>query len=330
VSPSPLSLLHLPHRSARAAVATGAPVYLLVNPVEYHGPHLSLHNDQVIARALAGRLHAALAVEHPAWPFLLGDDLEVGVDPCPGPGTRNTPFATACALVVEAVRALAELGTKRIVFMTFHGSPLHAAALEAGVKAARKAGLVAYAPFNHVLEQLSTMQDGEAFADAFETIAEPTRQRLLDKLPYDFHAGFFETSVALALAPETVADDYQSLPPCPETTLDERFLKLARLSGQTFGRGQTFARECRVVAAALGWNALRPFPGYTSEPAHASALVGERFVAHILTMYTSHASRVLAGQERSPAPVLGWTRALSLDGRIEPAPRPGAADVGLA
>jgi creatinine amidohydrolase len=236
----------------------------------------------------------------------------------------------ARALVVEAVRALAELGTKRVVFMTFHGSPLHAAALEAGVVAARKAGMFAYAPFNHVLARLATMTDGAAFADAFAGIAEPTRQRLLDKLPYDFHAGFFETSVALALAPETVSPEHTALPPCPETVPDPRFLKLARLSAGAFGRGETFARECRLVAAALGWNALRPFPGYTSEPAHASVDAGERFVDHILAMYTAHAPRVLGGHEPSPAPVLGWTRALSLDGRFEPAPRPGAADVGLA
>ena len=32
-------LLDLPHAKAQALLASGAPVYLLVNPVEYHGPH---------------------------------------------------------------------------------------------------------------------------------------------------------------------------------------------------------------------------------------------------------------------------------------------------
>lgn len=303
-------------------------MFLLVNPVEYHGPHLSLHNDQAIARGLAERLYASLAAEHPEWPFLLGDDLEIGIDPCPGPGTRHTPFGVGCGLVVEAVRSLAELGAKRIIFMTFHGAPLHAAALEEGVVAARRAGMLAYSPFNHVLGLLSTMDDGAAFADVVDGFPEPIRTRLLDKLIYDFHAGFFETSIALALAPETVSSDYTTLPPCPDLVPDPRFLRLARAAAGPLLIGQSFARECRLVATALGWNALRPFPGYTSEPAHASVIAGERLVAHILRMYTSHAGRVLAGEERSPAPVLGWTRALSLNGRLEPAPRPGAADVG--
>ena len=34
-------------------LATGAPVFLCVNPVEYHGPHLSLHNDRLISEGVA-------------------------------------------------------------------------------------------------------------------------------------------------------------------------------------------------------------------------------------------------------------------------------------
>ena len=37
--------LSMPHAEAREALATGAPVFLCVNPVEYHGPHLSLRQD---------------------------------------------------------------------------------------------------------------------------------------------------------------------------------------------------------------------------------------------------------------------------------------------
>src|SRR5438105_3637126 len=106
---------------ARRLTATGAPVYLPINPVEYHGPHLSLHNDALISRGLATDLHARLAARHPEWPFLVADDLEVGVDPCPGRGTRHTPYPIACALIREACRALAELGAERVVLMTFHG-----------------------------------------------------------------------------------------------------------------------------------------------------------------------------------------------------------------
>lgn len=323
--PSPQRLFDLPHAEARKVLATGAPVYLLVNPVEYHGPHLSLHNDKVIALALARRLHASLAVTHPTWPFLLGDDLEIGVDPCPGPGTRHTTFAVAQTLVVEACRALLELGARRIVFMTFHGSPLHAATLEAGVELFRSRGAAAYSPFNHVLAILARMEDASPFAASVAGVGAAHRQRLLDKIPYDFHAGFFETSVALALAPETVSPAYRDLPACPAIDGDARFLRLARAARRMGQKG--FARECELVAGALGWNALRPFPGYTSEPAFASAEAGEAFVELILDLYRANADEVLSRGAPSPPPVLSWTRTLSLDGRFEAAPKPTPADV---
>ena len=303
--PEPRRLFDLPYAEARRALATGAPVYLLVNPVEYHGPHLSLHNDKVIALGLARRLHASLQAAHPSWPFLLGDDLEIGVDPCPGPGTRHTSFATATALVVEACRALLELGARRVVFMTFHGSPLHAAALEAGVETVRAHGAAAYSPFNHVLAILARMESAAPFAAAIERVVPAHRQRLLDKISYDFHAGFFETSVALALAPETVSSLHRDLPPCAPVVADPRFVRLAGVARRVGQAG--FARECELVADALGWHALRPFPGYTSEPALASAFAGEAFVELILDLYRAHAHDVLTRGALSPAPVLSWS-----------------------
>jgi hypothetical protein len=47
------SLFDVPHHDARRLARSGAPVYLTINPVEYHGPHLSLHNDRL---SLGGRI----------------------------------------------------------------------------------------------------------------------------------------------------------------------------------------------------------------------------------------------------------------------------------
>ena len=71
-----ISLLDLCPDDARAALATGAPVYLSINPVEYHGPHLSLHNDGLISAGLIGDLHGRLQKSHPDWPLLVAPDLE--------------------------------------------------------------------------------------------------------------------------------------------------------------------------------------------------------------------------------------------------------------
>src|SRR3954469_7383369 len=139
-----IALLEQPHAEARRLCQTGAPVYLTVNPVEYHGPHLSLHNDRLISIGLVRAVHEQLA-EKNDWPLLLGADLEVGVEPCPGPGTRRTAYPIVRHLVLEACRAIAELGATKVVLMTFHGAPLHNLAIEAGVELLRAGGVRAIA-----------------------------------------------------------------------------------------------------------------------------------------------------------------------------------------
>ncbi|MFN7131369.1 MAG: hypothetical protein ACK4N5_04760, partial [Myxococcales bacterium] len=67
---------------------------------------------------------------------------------------------------------------------------------------------------------------------------------------------------------------------------------------------------------------LRPFPGYTSEPRHASAEAGAFFAAALLDTLAPVVSAVLAGAERSPPPVMGWLGPLSLGGRLGNLPIP--------
>src|SRR5262245_44467142 len=146
-----MRLFDLPHSRARQLCATGAPVFMSVNPVEYHGPHLSLHNDRLVSAGLSRDLSACIARRHPEWPFLEADDLEVGVEPAAGLGSRHTTYLEVRALVRESCRALVELGARRVVLMTFHGAPLHNLALEAGVELLRQLGVEALAPFNEIL-----------------------------------------------------------------------------------------------------------------------------------------------------------------------------------
>src|SRR5205823_5667814 len=119
------------------------------------------HNDKLVSRGLVRDLHRRLAAHHPEWPLLLGSDLEVGVEPCPGIGSRHTPYLAARDLVVEACRALVELGAQRVVLMTFHGAPLHNLAIEAGIEVLVDNGVRAMAPFNLVLREMLTLDAGK-------------------------------------------------------------------------------------------------------------------------------------------------------------------------
>lgn len=315
------SLLERPHRDARAAIARG-PAFLLVNPVEYHGPHLSLENDHLVSEGLARDTAAGLVARHPEWEPCFVGELGVGVEPIPGPGSRPTPFPEVRARVLEACDALADLGATRVVIVTFHGSPLHNVAVQAGVDRLASRGVRAAAPASELLRELGAMRP-ERYADVVEPIPDAhDRAAALADLPFDLHAGFGETSLALHYAPSSVSDVHRRLPPCPPVTPLGPVTRLASLARAT--GAASLAGELAFAAYALGWMRLRPFPAYTGRPHLANAESGRRLAAHIVARAVDLADDVFAGRRESPRPMLGWAEALSLGGRVElPGPRLG-------
>lgn len=309
-----LSLLDLPYRDARALLASGVPVYLTVNPVEYHGPHLSLHNDRLLSIGLAQALHARIAARRPEWPFVRASDLEIGVEPCPGEGTRVTPFAQVRALILDAVRALEALGARRVVVMTFHGAPMHNLAIEAGLRYLRSRGIPAIAPFHLVLTALLELEDPWTYRDALETIADPAeRETMARELVHDFHAGFFETSLALHFAPQSVSPMHVELPPCPPYAPDGAFTMASKLAARA-GRTR-LARELDFAAHGVGWGRSRPFLGYTGRPHLANAAAGEAFARHMLAR-AAVVLDVLEGRAEAPPPIMAWVEQASLGGLV--------------
>lgn len=309
-----IRLLDLAHDAARSLLATGAPVHAFINPVEYHGPHLSLHNDHLVSFGLAKRLHSLHETTRGEHPFVYVDDLAIGVEPTRGQGSRHTPFETACTVVREACRALAELGAHSVILHTFHGAPLHNLAIESGIELLRAAGVRALAPFNAIVRELLEV-DGSQYAEAFTHITDVAeREEMIRGLYLDFHGGFFETSMTMHLAPESVSPAFRLLPPCPSitpNTLAANAGKLARLAGR-----DVLAKELGFAAFALGWQSLDPFPGYTGRPHRATAASGAVFTRHILDRYRALVDDVLHGQARSPAPIMPWIATLTAHGRI--------------
>jgi creatinine amidohydrolase len=308
------NVLDVSHSRARALLASGAPVFLPVNPVEYHGPHLPLHNDALISRGLSRALHAELGALGRDWPLLVASDLEVGVDPTSGPGSRLVSYRDATALVVEACRRLVELGAQRVILMTFHGAPLHSLAIDAGVRWLTRHGVPALSPLNLLLQAMLDL-NVEDYADAYATIEdEAERAVMIREATNDFHAGFMETSLALHYAPESVDPIHRKLPPCPEVVPNARLLTASRAAAR-FGKMQ-LARELRFAATAIAWHALRPFPGYTSRPHLASAEAGSTIAGHVVPEFARVADRVFRGQEAAPEPIMPWIASATLGGTI--------------
>jgi creatinine amidohydrolase len=311
-----MDVFSLPHEEARRVLGTGAPVYFPVNPVEYHGPHLSLRNDGVVSAGLLRDVHARLAVTHPEWPLLTVPDPNLGCGTVPGPGSRPVPYRVVKRVVVQTCRALRRLGATRVVLMTFHGSPLHNLALQAGVEWLNSHGARGIAPMPLLLEQFFTPEVGLMEPVLAPIPTQTERAAMAAELAHDFHAGFGETSLALHYARNTVSDAYKDLPPCPP--LNPRGA-LGRLPGLARGLGgRRLALELGFGAAVLAWMALKPFPAYTTRPHLANPATGAALAGLIADRYAQAAEEVLVRNAPPPRPPMAWMRPLTLGGWLEP------------
>lgn len=312
-----IEIASLPHGQARRTLEGGAPVYLAVNPVEYHGPHLPLNTDHLLSMGMIRKLHPllgqvrGLAADGPA---LIASPLHVGVDPTPGPGSVFVPYSTVRDLVIDNCRSLVAMGARRVILMTFHGAPLHSLAIDEGVRYLRREGVQAFSAFNVVLRAMLEYRP-ENHAEALGEIQdEAARAEITARLSSDFHAGFWETSLMLHLNPDCVADCYRELPPCPPYAPQAAFQRMASVARRA--GAESLARECEFVAMGLGWMKLDPFPGYTGWPHLASSEAGAAFADDIARRYAETAKRVLVDGADDPRPILQWLGTLTLKGRI--------------
>ena len=309
-------LLYVPHHRTRALLATGLPVHVLVNPVEYHGPHLSLGNDRILSERIARRLHARLnAARVTDFPFLIGGVIDFGSDPTPGDGSVGVTYTQLATLVNGVCDGLIALGAQRVIFHTFHGSPFHCHAIHAGINRLAKAGIPSLSVFDLLLNAVVNY-DEDRFRPLQQALGKPADFELVfPRLPFDLHAGFFETSVALEVAPETVSDIYKTLPPCPDLDVPAPLKPVTRLLGGL----PALARELEHTSVAMAWMKLKPFPGYTSYPSLATPAAGRFFVEElILPLYEQGCLDVLWNAGATPKAQFQWLRPVAgvLGGRI--------------
>jgi len=307
----------LAHERIRPLLEQGVPVYLSVNPVEYHGPHLPLDTDALISDGLTHLTHARLGSEiTKGLPPVFADPIPYGSNPAPGPGTENTHYLRLRFLVLSRCRALLKLGVQRVILTTFHGGPFHNLALWDGVRFLESRGVQAVAPFNLILTGMANYNPSE-LREVFASVADPVqRAELAERFTADYHAGFGETSLLLHFEPEAVSPRHLSLPPCagylPHPAIDavERIAK-----GLGFSAA---ARELHFLALGLAWSRLKPFPGYSGWPHLANPASGAVFAEVLADRYIRAIRGVFLEGKLSPPPTVRFLKALTLGGLLAP------------
>ena len=280
-----------------------------VNPIEFHGTHLTLKNDYEISRGLTERFIRRLQEKNPKIEVSSVFDVPKGCDPAKGPGTEFTTLRELKSAVLQKCEEIEQTKPDFVLFMTFHGSPKHARGIQAGVKYFKRLGIPAYNPFNLVMKKVRdydpSMVDGITKTMPDQEFAKKWQVRLQE----DFHGGLFETSIMLALDPTKVDPKYKTQPDCPDRNFPFFFKAIIALTNAVGLK--TFSRELHLVADTLTWVNQTPYYGYTSAPRFASAEIGEYFVSIFMEDYEKEFYEILRGKAISPKPVLQWTTVLS-------------------
>ncbi len=308
-------LYSYPHCELLELLKQDVPVYVFVNPIEYHGPHLSLYTDKVLSMGMAKKLHAELVNKKGEMPFLVAEDISLGEGPTRGPGSIHTPFKDLRKIILRCSKSLVELGVRKVIFMTFHGAPMHNMAIQAGIEYLNKNGVKAYNPFNYILQKMIHFnpRDYDRVRDFLPDDCD--KDVIVENFNTDFHAGIFETSLCLYLCPKTVSENYNAVPDCPALIPNEKLLFIAKLF-KSLGQIYLF-KELRFAAIGLSWIQLKPFPGYSGTPRYSSIELGQYFVEQeLIPLYVNGALETLYGVGKGPRPVMKWIYGLSLGGLI--------------
>ena len=168
-----------PEALRTAAQRSGAVAILPTGAIEQHGPHLPVGVDAMIGQGLLARALALLADELPAYvapPVTIGKSNEHA----DWTGTLTLTYRTFARLVRTQIEQLHQLGFRRIALFNTHGG--NSAVLVALIRE---------------LQQMPGLRLG-----MLQSAYKPDQNA--QEAAYGFHAGEWETSIMLALAPGLV------------------------------------------------------------------------------------------------------------------------------
>lgn len=217
-------------------------VFLALSPIEEHGPHLPVGVDFFNASYFARRSAENLVKARPGLNVLLYPPLPIGANTFRFVGSVWIKTRTLKRMILEMVHSLARFGFSKIALFSAHGGPFHLLALEeACLMANRKFKVKMILPGSAATVKFL---QGKYTAEIEQALGGKLTEEEKKALPHDFHAGWWETSMMMMLAPELVKPDYKKLEPVLARFRDLRTDAIPKL-----GKGEGYMGSPALASA---------------------------------------------------------------------------------
>jgi len=248
---------HMTVKMVREYLARKKSIIIPIGGIEQHGYHLPLRTDAIIAERIAWQIgdHVDILVAPAVVTTFSGGGL---------PGTINISPSVMSLVISDTLLALTSQGFRNIYLFLGHGGSENLRALQDALK-----GLLRNNPaFERTMIALLPIW-------RFGRKESGWRQAFKEK---DWHAGWLETSMMLALAPELVR--------LSELELDTpELLRLQRQHPDNYQRAEKIVDDDFVVPRITQRPDIRV--GVMGEPAKATRELGLEVVADIVEAATA-------------------------------------------
>ncbi|MCI0531258.1 MAG: creatininase family protein [candidate division Zixibacteria bacterium] len=184
---------------------------IVVSPLEEHAPHLPVGTDVFIADYFAGQCAMRLSETRPEWNVVHVGPLYLGAHVFKFTGSVRHSRKAVYDVLLGYGKAIAEWGFKYVALISAHGGAGHISVLEeAAAKISRKHKIRAISLTGVIA--INFLQ-GKYLEKVQGALYRRLEGKDLHHLQYDYHAGWWETSMMLMLKPELVKQDYKEFPP---------------------------------------------------------------------------------------------------------------------
>ncbi len=251
-------------------------VVIPFGPVEFHGAHLPLSTDLVLAESFSRAGTEQFLAENTDWHALVYPVIPLGADCVPHPGSVAVSYRLVASMAMNVGTHFIRHGFSNIAFVSGHGGFNHDRALERAARKLnrryRKRDVRVVAPLGPAMFKLW----GSGIRDEISLRIGRELDLKEEDFLYEVHGGCWETSMVLAHYPERVTGAYRSTPdylPAKKTWVRLLLGLLQRILPRRYSDRMEEMKDLMHLSISWFWGDTKA--GYLGFPSKAAPDVGQ-------------------------------------------------------